>query len=321
MPAKNPFYSSKLALLLLFLWIGILELVAFYALGVFRFLNVTPQESDQVNFYLSASVLNIKYLFVFSLINGLVILLALTRKNVTKIFLKYIDPLLVLLGAVGLTVAYTLPCEGLSCIGNGFLAFGSVFILGLVVFHAPILYLAFKGARRRYVGIIALVFLVLITLIPYLTYKYQKMTLPQKAVVGISQAREQLGIVIFKPAYLPNKTITKQFEGVRDSLGEYYLNYYFKQANDSDLGLTITEQSPKGGLEELLENGGRSTTINNNPAAISTLEAIQNDSTFSTSIVWVSNGTEIKLGYGFERGTKESVETEALKIAESMKTN
>lgn len=317
---RNSFFLSKLALLLAPIWLLVILISAFHFVGIFRFLNVTPQETGHTSFYLSTIRLNLNYLTAFALINGSLVLLGLKWERFARTLLKFIDPPTLLLGIAALITGYFLPCEGLGCIPNSFLILGGVFISGSVLTHAPLLYLISNGVNRKALGVITSLFAVLMILVPSITYFYLARTLPKKAEVRITESQKELGITIFKPTHLPNKTVTRQFEGVRANLGEYYLDYYFKTDSELDIGLNITESKPRGGLEELLKYGGHSITINGNQAVVSTRETIQKDSRFSTSIVWVSGVTEIKLRYGVEKGTKESVEAKAIKIAESMRS-
>ncbi|OGY25130.1 MAG: hypothetical protein A2Z11_01400 [Candidatus Woykebacteria bacterium RBG_16_43_9] len=313
----SSFLSNKLTLLLVSIWLLLILVAAFYFLGLFRFINATPQGTSETSVYLSINRLNFTYLTVVGLINGLLVFLGLRWVKIARVFFHYIDLILIVLGIVGLIAGYSLPCEGLGCIGNGFLILGGASVLGSVFAHAPLFYLILNGANRKAIGVITALLVLLMILVPYVTYSYLAKTLPKKAEIGISQAKKELGITIFKPTYLPDKKVDKQFEEV-NNIGEYHLFYSYQGEGIKGGRLSITERAPKGTLEEIFSYGARKITINGNQAAISTTESIQKDSYFSTAITWVENGTEIHIGYSGV-GVGESIESEAIKIAESMK--
>jgi hypothetical protein len=313
---NNPFFSSKLAVFLVSIWLLLILVAAFYFLGLFRFVNVTPQGTSQTSFYLSMTKLNYIYLAIVGLINGLLVFLGLGWVRIARVFFHYLDRILIVVGIVGLIAGYSLPCEGLSCIANGFLIIGGASVLGSVLIHAPLFYLILNRENRTAIGAITAIFMLLMILVPYATYTYSAKTLPKRAEVGISQAKKELGITIFNPTYLPNKKVDKQYEEV-NNIGEYILFYVYQGEGIKGGHLRITEKAPKGTLEERFSYGARRTTIKRSLAAISTTESIQKDSYFSTTITWVEKGTEINVSYSGV-GAEESIESEAINIAESM---
>ncbi len=303
----NQFFSNKRALLLVSIWLLLILAIAFYFLGIFRFINVIPQSTGEARTYLSISGLTLRYLIIFALINGLLVGLGLKWEKFARIFFKPIDRILSFLGVVGLIAGYTLPCEGLGCIANGIYIMGGAAILGSVLVHAPLFYLILNGVNRKAIGIITLIFVFLMIAIPSLTYSYLAKTLPEKTEAGISQAQKELGITIFKPSYLPDREVDKYFEAVNDIIGEYSISYFYGEGRGN---LRITQTVPKGRFEKSLSYGARRIDINGKPAAVKTSE-------FESNVTWVDSGTEIRVQYRV-KGASQVIESEAIKIAESM---
>ena len=158
--------NRKVLIALVVFWLIIISAAAFYFLGIFRFLDVIPRETYQASFYTSRSKLHFQYLSVFAIVNGLIVFAGLRSTNVASTLLRFIDPVLLLLGTIALVVAKFIPCEGLSCIGSGFLFLGGAAILGSVLVQYPLVWLVSKGVNKLVVGVITVLFMLTIILVP-----------------------------------------------------------------------------------------------------------------------------------------------------------
>ena len=150
-----------------------------------------------------------------------------------------------------------------------------------------------------------------------LTYIYLAKTLPEKLEVSISQALKEMGITIFKPTYLPDRDVDRYSEAI---VGDKYSMFYVYKSGAAEL-LDITQRAArKEGIKEY-ENpkeGRKNITIHGNPAIVSTTRNIAKVARFNSRVDWIEEGTQITVVYGYFVGTAESVESEAVKIAESM---
>lgn len=136
-----------------------------------------------------------------------------------------------------------------------------------------------------------------------------------------SKSRDPFGFTVFKPSYLPQEEIYDS--GEQKQGNDYFLWYVYKREIEGSKGeLKITERS-SGGIKKNYDTyygphwSKEELTINGSPAVVYSAEGVQRNSMFFTVIVWTEDGTEITLWYG-NFGTQESIDAEAMKIAESM---
>src|SRR3989344_2619429 len=207
---------GRFSLIFISVWLFLIPLAVFIIFGL-GYLRFDPSSSGEVASYLEESKSILIFLSIFSLINSLLMFTGIVSDKFSK-FLLRADIVIVILSVLIIGLAYVIPCEGLECIGNGIMLLIGIIAISSVLLHAPIFYLVLHGANRSLLNLIVVGFASAMIITPLTTYSYSQKTSTKKAEFGVSQGQKELGIVIFRPTYLPpnGKLVNEGRDNVAD---------------------------------------------------------------------------------------------------------
>lgn len=288
----------------------------FSIFGVFNLSNKHIQDTEAADFLIS--FLQRKFSETF-----LILLLSTGIIWIVSFWKKLIKPLL----ACGLIVAAMLvfaillarlsECEGLACIGPGFILHFS--LLGLIFLANSIGFILLLKVSESagLVRWLSTTFIVLFSVGGILLYQYAASNLQRTAEHNLSTKIDTLfsELTLFTPSYLPSG-VTRKVEKVHDFDGTCEQFYFLEDGH-----ISIEQSKPQGQFEEYeryLNDPKINADSHLEEILIDGARAIISLDSTGADLVFLNNGTEIRIRV-HDSISSSRMKEEAINIAQSLK--
>ena len=320
--------NSKLIWVFIFAWLLLVAFVPIVYSFIFLFSDLGSPfllEPGGVDSHLLIRKKFVIALSLFALINYLIVKVGVKRKKLAGIFLKIIDPLILLIALAGPYILNSIyPCEGLGCMGWVYVIFfGSIPLVVSVLIHGPLLFLSRRGDNPKKITRVITSFSLIVIFIPLTLYAYLAFTLPNQVGKKILEVKKDLCFTMYEPKYLPTDKLDRRIESGIVS-GDYQLIY--KEVSGENFlydrpSLKIVQSFSNDGLyytdaDSLLKHEGEEEYIIRGVKG-----RISKSKSYGwTLLAWIEEETEIYIlanNYQYNSDTTITRE-DVIRIAESM---